>query len=128
VTVGLSLAMPIYEYKCTVCSDRLEIEQRITDDALTTLGGCLVAENGEHRLKKVFSSIGISFKGDGFYRNDARGSKPKAPATSSETPASSSSSDAGSTSTSSADKTPSTTSSEKTPAPAAPSKASSSSD
>lgn len=66
--------MPIYEYKCKVCDDRFEIEQSFTDDALTTLEGCEQTEDGEHQLKKVFSAVGISFKGDGFYRNDSRSS------------------------------------------------------
>lgn len=66
--------MPIYEYKCRVCADRFDIEQSITDDTLTSLAGCEVADDGDHQLKKVFSAVGISFKGDGFYRNDSRSS------------------------------------------------------
>ena len=62
--------MPTYEYKCTECNERFEVEQSIHDDALTSLPG----ENHEHQLRKVFSPVGIAFKGDGFYRNDARGS------------------------------------------------------
>jgi putative FmdB family regulatory protein len=65
--------MPIYQYKCTVCADRFEVEQPITAEPLATLPGC---HEGEHRLKKVFSPIGIAFRGSGFYRNEARsGSK-----------------------------------------------------
>ena len=60
--------MPTYEYKCTECDERFEVEQSIHDEPLTTLPG----EKHEHRLKKVFSPVGIAFKGDGFYRNDAR--------------------------------------------------------
>ncbi len=62
--------MPTYEYKCTECNERFEVEQSIHDDPLTTLPG----KKHEHQLKKVFSPVGIAFKGDGFYRNDARGS------------------------------------------------------
>ena len=65
--------MPVYEYKCTVCQERFEVEQSFSDPALTTLP----AENGhdhEHQLKKVFSPVGISFRGGGFYRNEARSS------------------------------------------------------
>ena len=69
--------MPIYEYKCTVCEDHFDIEQSFTDDTLTTLAGCTVADDGAHALKKVFSAVGISFKGDGFYRNDARSGSSK---------------------------------------------------
>ena len=60
--------MPTYEYKCTECNERFEVEQSIHDDPLTTLPG----KKHEHQLKKVFSPVGIAFKGDGFYRNDAR--------------------------------------------------------
>lgn len=60
--------MPTYEYKCTECNERFEVEQSIHDDALTSLPG----KNHEHQLRKVFSPVGIAFKGEGFYRNDAR--------------------------------------------------------
>ena len=63
--------MPTYEYKCTECTDRFEIEQSIHEDALTTLTG----DDHEHKLKKVFSPVGIAFRGDGFYKNDSRSSK-----------------------------------------------------
>lgn len=62
--------MPTYEYKCTECNERFEVEQSIHDDALTSLPG----KNHEHQLRKVFSPVGIAFKGEGFYRNDARSS------------------------------------------------------
>ncbi|MET8559364.1 FmdB family zinc ribbon protein [Streptomyces flaveolus] len=68
--------MPTYQYQCTECGEGLEAVQKFTDDALTVCPNC----NG--RLKKVFSAVGIVFKGSGFYRNDSRGS------TSSSTPAS----------------------------------------
>ena len=74
--------MPIYEYKCTECDERFDIEQSIHDEPLTALEG----DEHEHALKKVFSPIGIAFKGSGFYKNDARGKK------SSTTPSSSSAS------------------------------------
>jgi putative FmdB family regulatory protein len=69
--------MPIYEYKCKLCDGRFEIEQRISDDALTSLPGCAESDDGDHWLRKVFSAVGISFKGDGFYRNDSRASSQK---------------------------------------------------
>ncbi|MFF9087232.1 FmdB family zinc ribbon protein [Streptomyces sp. NPDC014991] len=68
--------MPTYQYQCTECGDGLEAVQKFTDDALTECPSC------QGRLKKVFSAVGIVFKGSGFYRNDSRGS------TSSSTPAS----------------------------------------
>ncbi|MFY4719031.1 FmdB family zinc ribbon protein [Streptomyces sp. LaBMicrA B280] len=82
--------MPTYQYQCTECGEGLEAVQKFTDDALTECPSC----NG--RLKKVFSAVGIVFKGSGFYRNDSRGS------TSSSSPATkaSGSSSSGSTSTS----------------------------
>ncbi|QNP63762.1 FmdB family zinc ribbon protein [Streptomyces genisteinicus] len=69
--------MPTYQYQCTECGEGLEAVQKFTDDALTECPSC----NG--RLKKVFSAVGIVFKGSGFYRNDSRG------ASSSSSPASS---------------------------------------
>lgn len=60
--------MPTYEYRCKACSHQLEIVQGFTDDALTTCPSC-----GAEQLRKVFGSVGISFKGSGFYKNDSRG-------------------------------------------------------
>ncbi|MEV6123523.1 FmdB family zinc ribbon protein [Streptomyces sp. SID8352] len=60
--------MPTYQYQCTECGEGLEAVQKFTDDALTECPNC------EGRLKKVFSAVGIVFKGSGFYRNDSRGS------------------------------------------------------
>ncbi|MFF1765565.1 FmdB family zinc ribbon protein [Streptomyces sp. NPDC058249] len=60
--------MPTYQYQCTECGDGLEAVQKFTDDALTECPNC------SGRLKKVFSAVGIVFKGSGFYRNDSRGS------------------------------------------------------
>ncbi|MER7758636.1 FmdB family zinc ribbon protein [Streptomyces sp. NPDC097619] len=68
--------MPTYQYQCTECGEGLEAVQKFTDDALTECPSC------KGRLKKVFSAVGIVFKGSGFYRNDSRG------ASSSSTPAS----------------------------------------
>jgi putative FmdB family regulatory protein len=60
--------VPTYQYQCTECGEGLEAVQKFTDDALTECPGC-----GGH-LKKVFSAVGIVFKGSGFYRNDSRAS------------------------------------------------------
>ncbi len=60
--------MPTYQYQCTSCGDGLEVVQKFTDDSLTECPEC------SGRLKKVFSAVGIVFKGSGFYRNDSRGS------------------------------------------------------
>ncbi|MGW1502016.1 FmdB family zinc ribbon protein [Streptomyces mirabilis] len=100
--------MPTYQYQCTECGEGLEAVQKFTDNALTECPNC------GGRLKKVFSAVGIVFKGSGFYRNDSRGSssssspatKPSTPSTSSSTASSSSSdsksSGSGSSSSSSA--------------------------
>jgi putative FmdB family regulatory protein len=60
--------MPTYVYACTdpECAHRFEAVQAFTDDALTECPVC------GHRLRKVFGSIGVVFKGSGFYRNDSR--------------------------------------------------------
>ncbi|MFI5667191.1 FmdB family zinc ribbon protein [Streptomyces sp. NPDC051704] len=100
--------MPTYQYQCTECGEGLEAVQKFTDDALTECPNC------HGRLKKVFSAVGIVFKGSGFYRNDSRGasssstpaaSKPSTPAAApaaSSTSSSSSSSSASTGSTSAA--------------------------
>ncbi|WP_411121645.1 FmdB family zinc ribbon protein [Streptomyces sp. x-19] len=94
--------MPTYQYQCTACGEGLEAVQKFTDDALTECPSC----NG--RLKKVFSAVGIVFKGSGFYRNDSRGSSSSSsPANSSSTSSNGSSSSSSTPSTS----TPSTSSS-----------------
>ncbi|MFF7487377.1 FmdB family zinc ribbon protein [Streptomyces luteogriseus] len=85
--------MPTYQYQCTECGEGLEAVQKFTDDALTECPNC----NG--RLKKVFSAVGIVFKGSGFYRNDSRGSSSSSsPAAKSSSSSGSSSSDSGSSS------------------------------
>lgn len=63
--------MPTYSYECTDCSDRFDIVQAFTDDALTTCERC------SGRLRKRFNSVGIVFKGSGFYRTDSRESDGK---------------------------------------------------
>ena len=59
--------MPTYEYRCKDCGQELEVVQSFTDDALTTCEAC------GGNLRKVFGSVGIAFKGSGFYKNDSRG-------------------------------------------------------
>ncbi|GGU86133.1 hypothetical protein GCM10010211_60320 [Streptomyces albospinus] len=99
--------MPTYQYQCTACGEGLEAVQKFTDDALTECPSC----NG--RLKKVFSAVGIVFKGSGFYRNDSRGSS------SSSSPAKSSSSSTGSSSSTSSSDSSSSGSSDSKPSAAA---------
>ena len=64
--------MPTYEYACTECGARTEVVQSISDAPLTTCPVCGGA------LRKVFSPVGIVFKGSGFYRTDSRGKPAKA--------------------------------------------------
>ena len=85
--------MPTYQYQCTECGEGLEAVQKFTDDALTECPNC------QGRLKKVFSAVGIVFKGSGFYRNDSRGSSSSSsPASSSTKPSSTGTSSSSSTS------------------------------
>ncbi|MFI9831663.1 FmdB family zinc ribbon protein [Streptomyces sp. NPDC051913] len=104
--------MPTYQYQCTECGEGLEAVQKFTDDALTECPNC------GGRLKKVFSAVGIVFKGSGFYRNDSRGSSSSSsPASSSKsTPATTTSSSSTSTSSSSDSKPSSSGSSSSTSA------------
>lgn len=65
--------MPTYQYSCTECGERIEAVQKFTDEPLQVCSAC------GGKLRKVFSAVGIVFKGSGFYRNDSRsGSKDKA--------------------------------------------------
>lgn len=58
--------MPTYSYACTECGNRFDVVQAFTDDALTTCERC------DGRLRKLFNSVGVVFKGSGFYRTDSR--------------------------------------------------------
>jgi putative FmdB family regulatory protein len=60
--------VPTYEYACAECGERLEAVQKFSDDPLTECPACA------GRLRKVFSPVGIVFKGSGFYRTDSRSS------------------------------------------------------
>ena len=59
--------MPTYEYACTECGERTEVVQSISDAPLATCPVC----GGV--VRKVFSPVGIVFKGSGFYKTDSRG-------------------------------------------------------
>ncbi|MFF6811374.1 FmdB family zinc ribbon protein [Streptomyces sp. NPDC012403] len=109
--------MPTYQYQCTECGEGLEAVQKFTDDALTECPNC------QGRLKKVFSAVGIVFKGSGFYRNDSRGSSssssPASSKSSSTSSSTSSSSDSGSSSSGSSSSSSSSGSSSSTSTTAA---------
>jgi putative FmdB family regulatory protein len=66
--------VPTYQYACTDCGDRSEVVQRFTDDPLTVCSAC------GGKLRKVFSPVGIVFKGSGFYRTDSRNGSSTVPA------------------------------------------------
>lgn len=85
--------MPTYQYACTACGHQLEAVQSFSDPALTDCPVC------EGRLRKLFSSVGIVFKGSGFYRTDSRNGNGSTPANG-KSSKEGSSSDSGSTSSS----------------------------
>ncbi len=58
--------MPTYEYECEQCRDRFEMVRRFSDPELTTCPRC------GSPVRKVISSVGIVFKGSGFYKTDSR--------------------------------------------------------
>ena len=58
--------MPTYQYRCTACGKELEAVQKFSDPALTTCPAC----SGDPR--KVYSAVGVVFKGSGFYATDSR--------------------------------------------------------
>jgi putative FmdB family regulatory protein len=68
--------VPTYQYQCTECGEALEVFQKFTDDALTVCPNC------EGKLRKVYSAVGIVFKGSGFYRTDSRNSSASSTASS----------------------------------------------
>jgi putative FmdB family regulatory protein len=79
--------VPTYQYACTACGEQLEAVQSFSDAPLTECPAC------SGTLRKVFSAVGVVFKGSGFYKTDSRTSS------SSTSSSSSSSSDGGSTAT-----------------------------
>ncbi|HEY5834242.1 FmdB family zinc ribbon protein [Streptomyces sp.] len=98
--------MPTYQYQCTECGEGLEAVQKFSDDALTVCPNC------GGRLRKVFSAVGVVFKGSGFYRTDSRGSSSAStPAAKSGSTSDTKSSDSSSTSSGSSSGTSSSSSS-----------------
>lgn len=75
--------MPTYQYVCGACEAPLEIVQSFSEDALVECPAC-----GAPELRKVYGSVGVVFKGSGFYRTDSRSTSTAAtPATPPATPA-----------------------------------------
>jgi len=58
--------MPTYSYRCQSCLHAFDIQQAFTDEPLTTCPECGKA------LRKIFSPVGVTFQGSGFYRTDSR--------------------------------------------------------
>src|SRR4249919_2547788 len=82
--------MPTYVYKFTDTGETIEVQQAFTDDALTEAEHPATGER--MKVKKVFTPVGVTFKGGGFYKTDSRGGKPKSSSSTSSTESSSSSS------------------------------------
>jgi len=89
--------VPTYQYACTACDERLEVVQKFTDETLTDCPVC------HGRLRKVFSPVGVLFKGSGFYRTDSRSNGAKEKTTE---PAKTGASDSSAPSSSSSDSSP----------------------
>ncbi|MGI8773465.1 MAG: FmdB family zinc ribbon protein [Actinomycetota bacterium] len=70
--------MPIYEYACTACGERTEAKQSFDDAPLEICEAC------GGRLRKLYSPVGIVFKGSGFYSTDAKKSTGASSASSTE--------------------------------------------
>lgn len=98
--------MPTYSYACTACDNKFDIVQSFSDASLTECPEC------SGKLRKLFNSVGIVFKGSGFYRTDSRSgstasesAKSDSKSSTSESAPAASSSSSSSTSTSSASTT-----------------------
>lgn len=112
--------MPTYVYKFIDTGETIEVQQAFSDDALTHAEHPTTGE--KMQVKKVFTPVGVTFKGGGFYKTDSRGGgKSKSSSTSSSSSSESSSSDSSSsksdsasTSSSSSSSTSTTPSSSKT--------------
>jgi predicted nucleic acid-binding Zn ribbon protein len=88
--------MPTYVYKFVDTGETIEVQQAFTDDALTEAPH--PGDGSMRPVRKVFTPVGITFKGNGFYKTDSRGKSTSSAGT---TPGSSSSSDGSSSSSSS---------------------------
>jgi putative FmdB family regulatory protein len=87
--------VPTYAYRCADCGHAFDIHQSFSDDALTVCPQC------GGTLRKQYGTVGVTFKGSGFYRTDSRGSSSSSSSSSSSGSSSSSSSGSSSTKTAS---------------------------
>lgn len=62
--------MPTYEYACNACTHEFEAIQSFSDDSLKKCPEC----TGE--IRKIYSAVGVVFKGAGFYKTDSVKKKP----------------------------------------------------
>jgi putative FmdB family regulatory protein len=106
--------VPTYQYACTACGHQIEAVQAFADEPLTECPAC------EGRLRKVFSAVGVVFKGSGFYRTDSRAASSSESSSKKETPAAAKTESSTSSPSSSSDSSGSSSSSSTTkPTPAA---------
>ena len=103
--------MPTYQYRCVDCGSELETVQKFSDPSLTECPEC------DGTLRKVYSAVGVVFKGSGFYATDNR-TKGKSAAASATT---SSEKSSGTEKSSSSEKSPSTSDSSSSSKPSSPS-------
>jgi putative FmdB family regulatory protein len=82
--------VPTYAYACSACEHAFDIQQSFSDDALTVCPQC-----ERESLRKVFSPVGVVFKGSGFYRTDSRANATKAKAKGASAPSTTSASSGG---------------------------------
>lgn len=99
--------MPTYVYKFIDTGETIEVQQAFTDEALTHATHPATGE--QLKVKKVFTPVGVTFRGGGFYKTDSRGGKAKSSATSGSTSESSSTSTSSSASESTSSSTPAAT-------------------
>ena len=99
--------MPTYEYACSTCDSTHEVQQKMTDPTLTECPVC-----GKSTVRKLFTGVGVHFKGSGFYRTDSRsGGSSSTDSSSGSSSSSTSTSSSASTSTSGSSSSSSSTAS-----------------
>src|SRR3954465_4495346 len=86
--------MPTYVYKFLDSGETIEVQQPFTDNALTEAPH--PSDGSLRPVRKVFTPVGITFKGNGFYKTDSRGKSTSTSTSSSESSSSSSDSSSGS--------------------------------
>ncbi|WP_407441886.1 FmdB family zinc ribbon protein [Rhodococcus sp. (in: high G+C Gram-positive bacteria)] len=105
--------MPTYSYACTACDNKFDIVQSFSDASLTECPEC------SGKLRKLFNSVGIVFKGSGFYRTDSRSGSTASESAKSDTKSSTSESAPAASSSNSSSTSTSSASTSSTPAAAA---------